>query len=79
MANQAEILQFFEMMLKRAERGEFRFVVVGTVSHAGSEIRTTVAGMATQEEAINVADEILGRVDGSAMHKEEEQDADYKR
>lgn len=63
MANQAEILQFFEMMTKRAARGEFRFVVVGSISHATSQMGITVAGMATQDEAITLADEIRGKID----------------
>lgn len=51
MANQAEILKFFEMMTERARNGEFRFVAIGTINQETSEIVTTVAGMATQDEA----------------------------
>jgi len=61
MANQSEILQFFEMMTKRAISGEFRFVMVGTIDIDGN-IRTTIAGMATDGEGLQVADELYGQI-----------------
>ena len=54
MANQAEILEFFEMMTERAARGEFRFVAVGTVGHSDGAIKGTVAGVGTEAEAEEV-------------------------
>lgn len=62
MASQAEILQFFEMMADRARKGEFRFVMVGTVG-LDDLVRTTVAGMATDEEAAYVAGELSRSVE----------------
>ena len=61
MANQAQLLEFFEMMLSRAERGEFRFVAIGTIDLEGNQ-RTTVAGMATTNEASSVVEDLQDRI-----------------
>jgi len=57
MAKQCDLLEFFEMMQRRAAQGEFRFIMVGSVGLDDS-IRVTVAGMASEEEAHTVLGEL---------------------
>lgn len=57
MSSKAELVEFFEMMLKRAKEGEFRFIAVGTIGSKNGTV-ATVAGMATDSEAVAVSDRI---------------------
>ncbi len=64
-----EIVTFFEMMTERARNGEFRFMVCSTIG-ADDNVRVSIGGIATDEEAYLVSDcieEEIERGEGTSI------------